>query len=190
MDKQPQQIKFYRGFLSQIDKLLRQIIWNETNYLDALGKQLKVARDHFKKAVDEEDPTYIEPREFVQESDGKENYIEVFVSLYCSSGELVDWQRILANIGKQVISRPMMLTESEVKEFIKTKPNDEKEAYAVLFLPDSNVIRHIGSEPGNRNKLGHELVNIKDSRLESDVVVRFVHQNIEYEYKHGTLVAK
>lgn len=190
MDKQPQQIKFYRKVITKVDTLMRDVTWNQTQYLEALGQELKTVRDQFKRAVDEEDPTYIEPHEFEAASDGKENWVEIFVSLYSYGIELKDWEKLLTSINKQVISRPILNKEENINEWIRSKPKQKHEAYVVLLVPPENVITKVGADRPSKNTLGHDLINIKDSRMTDDVIVRFVHDNQVYEYVHGQLVPK
>lgn len=189
-DKVPPQIKFYRGVLQSGQAMLNDAGWQGSPISEKLCENLKADFQAMLQAVQEEDPTFIRQEEVKENKEEEEKFTLVYVSLFCVSGELKDWEKILHNIDKQVISRPILTSEDEMKTLLRSKENLQKQGYAVLKLLEKNVIRQQSADRASQNEFGHELVSIKDSRIDAEVIEYFVHENHQYVLEHGLLVSK
>jgi intracellular multiplication protein IcmQ len=113
---------------------------------------------------------------------------EVYVSLYSTEGRLIQsWERIVNNLPRQIISRPIYENEEDIITAIKYKENKENEAYVSVYINTSDVLT-IHEDKIPKDKLGKKLLVLKDKALELDNITRFVHLSGEYQYLHGRLI--
>lgn len=189
-DAEPKLIKFYKHTKAKLDALTREAFWQSGGVLKGIQHNLVMILEDFTKAINAEDPTHIAQQQSDESEELGEEYTKVYVSLYCVSGQLHDWEKILSNIDKQVISRPILVKEEHIQSLIRSKENSNNQAYAVLQVLESNVIRQTTADRPDHDTLGHEMVSLKDSRIDSESILYFVHQNQTYRLEHGLLVEK
>jgi intracellular multiplication protein IcmQ len=113
---------------------------------------------------------------------------EVFVSLYSSEGSVLQsWEPIVANLPKQMVSRPIYADEEDIKALIKTKEKKNNEAYVSMYIAQSDILI-LPSDRTPMDKLGKSLLILKDKSLSLDNINRFVHQSGVYRYVNGKLI--
>lgn len=175
-----------------IIKTLRGIIdtgpWDKSSFLSVVGKNLRQILDAF--SVELGAPTVLQQQaelRMASKTARELGMIEVYVSLYSSSGnDMLSWERILASLPRQIISRPIYREEGDVKNAIRTKEHTVNEAYvAVLIQPDD--ILAMPPDKVAKDRYGVELLSLKDRSIQLDFVNRFVHQNSTYAYERGHL---
>jgi intracellular multiplication protein IcmQ len=113
---------------------------------------------------------------------------QIFIALYSSEGSnLQSWERILANLPRQLISRPIYTDEESVQSLIRSKENKVNEAYVVAYISQADIL-NLAAEKIPIDKFGKSLLSIKDRSLSLDNVTRFVHLSGTYRYLKGRLV--
>ncbi|WP_028388111.1 Dot/Icm secretion system protein IcmQ [Legionella fairfieldensis] len=177
-----------REILNAFDEALKNGPWEESNFLRVIGKSLREIRDNFASHLngDEEivkgDSSSVNP--LAQRSDHR----AIYVSLYSSEGNnLQAWERILANLPRQMISRPVYENEVSVQHLIKSKENKVNEAYVVIYINHADILP-VPPDKILTDKFGNPLMNLKDRSLRLENIVQFVHLSGTYRYVKGRLI--
>ena len=175
--------------LNALNEAIEKGPWDKTNFLKVLGKNLVEVRDGFlnqlgarTQAQMKADTTHAE--RMVTRSSQR----EVYISLYSTDGSNIQsWERIVTNLPRQMISRPIYSEEEDVKALLRLKDNKINEAYVAIFVNQSDVLS-LSADKTAVDKLGKQLLNLKDKSLFLENVSRFVHISGDYHLDHGRLI--
>ncbi|MBA2652765.1 MAG: Dot/Icm secretion system protein IcmQ [Tatlockia sp.] len=178
------------AILQALNEAIETGPWDESNFLRALGKNLRGIRDDFANQMNSRDDLAKSTRELAATtlSTQRESQQEVYIALYSSEGNnLQSWERILTNLPRQIISRPIYADEAEVLYSIKSKENKVNEAYVAIYISQTDILKlHQDKIP--LDKFGKPLLSLKDRTLNLENVTRFVHLSGTYNYVKGRLV--
>lgn len=176
--------------LKALDEAIQQGPWEESNFLRVIGKNLREIRDDYVRHIESNQiKTNIKSYDDHPMA-SKAGYQEIFVSLYSSEGtNLQAWERILINLPRQMISRPIYANESDVIQLIKSKVNKANEAYVAIYINENDILP-IAADKIPRDKLGKPLLVLKDRSLTVDNISRFVHFSGDYIFSKNHLVKK
>ena len=175
-----------KEILDSLDNAIEKGPWDESNFLKVIGKNLKEIRDDFASHLGEEEQQKIASNlaDRVALRSGQQ---EVFIALYSTDGsKLHSWERILANLPRQMISRPVYNEEKDVKEMLRTKENKVNEAYVSIYVNQTEVLP-VPSEKIPVDKLGKALLTLKNNAIKLNNINRFVHHSGAYKYANGRL---
>lgn len=176
--------------LRAIDEAIEQGPWEESNFLRVIGKNLRGIRQNLvDKMAQNTKNTLISSQQdnLLLKQNGLQ---EVFVALYSSEGnQLQSWERILNNLQRQMVSRPIYAKEENIKSLIKSKENKLNEAYVSIFINKDDILT-LSDEKTPHDKLGKPLLTLKDRSLNLDNIHYFVHLSGIYTYAKGRLVKK
>lgn len=174
--------------LKALDEAIKNGPWDQSNFLRAIGTNLNEIRDNFVSQLGTRSQAQMKAdTHLAQRMALRSGQQEVFVSLYSADGSnLQSWERIVANLPRQMISRPIYTSEEHVKELIKTKDNKQNEAYLVIYINQSDVIPLLG-EKALSDKLGNPLLTLKDKTLNLENISRFVHVTGVYQFDRNRL---
>ncbi|MDP1602311.1 MAG: Dot/Icm secretion system protein IcmQ [Legionella sp.] len=175
--------------LKALDDALDQGPWEESNFLRVIGKNLREIRDDLTSHINKNVARGTEQKEkkMAVLQSGQQ---EVFIALYSSEGnQLQSWERIIANLQRQMISRPIYAQESDVQFLIKSKENKLNEAYVVIVVNEEDILT-VSSDKIPRDKFGKPLMSLKDRSLNLNNITRFVHLSGAYDYTKGRLIKK
>jgi intracellular multiplication protein IcmQ len=180
-----------QAILKALDETIATGPWEESNFLRVIGKNLREIRDNFANQLG----NGLKAQERLKTESNLANRIalragqqEVFIALYSTEGNnLQTWERILANLPRQMISRPIYADEKDAQSSIKVKENKVNEAYVAIYI-DQNDILAMHPDKTPVDKLGRPLLSLKDRSLHLDNIIRFVHLSGVYRYSKGRLV--
>lgn len=163
--------------------------WDKSNFLRVIGKNLKTIRDDYLNQLNGQQILEKKAEDLATASKIiKEGEQEIYVSLYCIDGtSLQAWERIILNLPRQMISRPIYGDEQSVVNLIKSKENKLNEAYVVITVNQSDILQLV-EDKIPYDKFGKALLVLKDRSLNLDKINRFVHNGISYNYQKGRLV--
>ena len=174
--------------LQALDEALSAGPWNETSFIVVVGKKLKLLRDDLaaKIAKFEEDetsaPEYVAHRAHLSAS-----HKLVFVSLYSIEGiNIGSWERIIDNLQRQIVSRPVYAQEEDVQNIIKTKDKKINEAYVSLYIAQADILE-LPADKIPLDKLGKPMMVLKDNAINLQNIEYFYHITGKYRYSHGHL---
>ena len=172
----------------KIDEVSSKKLWESSGFLRAVNKKLKALKEIFLQAsVVEEGSSKVSSR--LEQRISKHNdYAELYVSLYSSEGDKISaWERILYNLSKHVISRPIYDNEENIKKLIKSKENPHNEAYIAIMVQRSDLLPPIRQDKVLQDRLGQPLLTLKDNSILLNNVKRFVHVSGVYEWQKNKL---
>lgn len=179
------------AILKALDNAIELGPWDGSNLLRVIGKKLRGLRDNYASQVhslgigQSKMASHLANR--VALRSGQQ---EIFIALYSFDGmNLLSWDRILMNLPKQMVSRPIYANEEDVKTFIKTKENKNNEAYVSMYVNQSDILV-LPPEKTPVDKLGKPLLTLKDKALSLDNINRFEHITGTYQFSQGRLVKK
>jgi intracellular multiplication protein IcmQ len=176
------------AILDALDEALRNGPWEKSNFLRVMGKNLQELRDNFAKKANAPSSAQIKSDSLLAHRQSlRESQQEVFVSVYCADGtNIQSWEKIVMNLPRQMISRPIYADETQVKDLIKSKVHKENEAYVGIFVNKTDIL-HLSADKTLVDKLGSSLLALKDKSLDLENITRFVHMTGVYNYSRGRL---
>lgn len=177
------------AILKALNDAIEQGPWDESNFLRAIGKNLKEIRDNFSNQVNAAEINHSKMiTQLAQKTALRSGLKEIFIALYSSEGtKLQSWERILINLPKQMISRPIYADEADVKAILRTKVNKNNEAYVSMYVNHNDILQ-LPPDKTPVDKLGKPLLTVKDKSLILDNVHQFVCTTGTYQLVHGRLV--
>jgi intracellular multiplication protein IcmQ len=163
--------------------------WDKSNFLKVIGKNLIEIRDTFLSQLGANSQAQLKAESHLANRIAlRSGQQEVYVSLYSSDGiNLQSWDRIVANLPRQMISRPIYADEEDAKAIIKTKENKQNEAYVAIYINQSDILL-LSPDKAPVDKLGKVLLSLKDKTLNLDNISRFVHISGSYRFVNGHLI--
>lgn len=164
--------------------------WKETTFLRVIGKNLQKIRDDLQNELN---PTVVtvnsnKAPNLLDRVAARSGQKEVFISLYAAGGDNMQvWERLLGNLPKQVISRPIYANEEDVRELIRFKANNINEAYISVFVKNEDILQ-VPSDKIPKDRFGKALLMLKDKSIALENISRFVHTFGVYTYNKGRLI--
>lgn len=170
--------------LNALDEALATGPWSESNFLKIIQKNLQDIRNEFASAIEIKEDMIVDPG--LAEARFKD-LKEVYISLYSSDGaELSSWERIINNLPRQLISRPIYAAEEDIKYLIRSKENKINEAYVAIYINEQDIL-NLSADKVMKDKFGKLLLNLKDKTLNLNNISRFVHYSGVYSFQKGRL---
>ena len=183
-DLTEQQIK---AILKLLENAINQGPWEGSNFLKVIGKSLHDFHSKLATHLDSAEQLKNKPSHVGSKSPNQ-NQQEVFISLYTTEGNNIQaWERILINLPRHMISRPIYENEEDVKNLVKSKENKLNEAYVSIFV-DKSYILSVPPDRAPRDKFGKVLLTLRDKSLDLNHVNYFVHLSGTYHYIRGRLI--
>lgn len=178
-----------KAILEALDEAIKNGPWDKSNFLRAIGKNLNEIRDDFVKKANARSREQVKTDIYLASRLAlRSNQQEIFVSLYSADGSnLQSWERIIVNLPRQMISRPIYAEEEQVKALLKTKENKQNEAYVDIYINSTDIIPP-HPDKAIVDKLGNTLLTLKDKTLHLENISRFVHISGVYQFSRGRLI--
>lgn len=177
------------AMLKALNDAIEKGPWEQSNFLKVIGKNLIEIRDGFLSQLGASSQAQLKAESSLANQIAlRSGQQEVYVSLYSSDGiNLQSWERIVANLPSQMISRPIYADEEDVKAVLKIKENKQNEAYVAIYINQSDILS-LSADKASVDKLGKVLLSLKDKTLSLDNLSRFVHLSGVYRYVNNRLV--
>lgn len=175
--------------LKALNKAIEEGPWEKSNFLRMVGKNLIAIRDDFLTRLGAKSEHELKNEsQLANKMALRSNQLEIFISLYSSDGiNIQSWERIVANLPKQTISRPIYSNEENLKETLKLKDNKNNEAYVAIFI-DKQDLLSLAPDKILKDKFGTPLLSLKDRTLNLENISRFVHVTGSYQFLRGRLI--
>lgn len=178
-----------KAILEALDEAIKNGPWERSNFLRVIGKNLNEIRDDFAKKANARTQEQVKTDIYLAHKLAlRRNQQEIFISLYSVDGSnLQSWERIIANLPRQMISRPIYAEEEQIQAMLKTKENKQNEAYVAIYINEGDIIP-LHPDKAIIDKLGNKLLTLKDKTLHLENVSRFVHISGIYQLTRGRLI--
>ena len=177
------------AILKALNDAIEKGPWEQSNFLKVIGKNLIEIRDGFLNQLGASSQAQLKAESHLANRIAlRSGQQEVYVSLYSTDGiNLQSWERIVANLPRQMISRPIYADEEDIKAVLKTKENKQNEAYVAIYINQSDILA-LSPDKASVDKLGKALLSLKDKTLNLDNISRFVHLSGVYRFANGHLI--
>ncbi len=183
-DLSEQQIK---EILDALDEMLETGPWDASNFLRVIGKNIATIRENFVTQTKGGQSSSKAEAHLANRIALRAGQQEIYVSLYAAEGnQIQSWEKIVGNLPRQMISRPIYADEQSVKASIKSKENPQNEAYVAIYVNQSDIL-NISEDKIPVDKLGNKLLTLKDKSLNLNNISRFVHKSGVYQFSGGRL---
>jgi intracellular multiplication protein IcmQ len=181
--------KQVHSILTSLRELLERGPWNNSAFLRVLGKKIQKTHDDFAVSAGRSQQAELhESTQHNKKQELLETQQEVFVALYSSDGANIQaWEKILTNLPRQSISRPVYAEEEAIKNVFKERRNPLNEAYVVMYIT-RDAILPTPMDKTPKDRFGTDLLTLKDKALVLEHMIRFVHASGVYTYKKGRLI--
>lgn len=175
--------------LKALNEAIENGPWDQSNFLKAIGKNLTEIRDDFLNKLGAQSQAQLKAESHKASRIALRSGLkEVYISLYSSDGtNIQSWEKIVANLPRQMISRPIYADEADVIAILKTKENKSNEAYMAIYINQTDILS-LAADKSPVDKLGKVLLSLKDKSLNLDNASRFVHESGVYHLEHGKLI--
>ncbi|KGP62555.1 phosphoesterase [Legionella norrlandica] len=176
------------AILKALNDAIEKGPWDKSNFLRAIGKKLVSIRDRFLRRIGASSQAKLRAESHLANRIAlRSGQQEIYISLYSSDGSnLQSWEKILYSLPRQIISRPIYADEEDVKAILKTKENKQNEAYAAVYINQTDILP-LSPDKAPVDKLGKTLLSLKDKSISLDNISRFVHISGVYRYVNGRL---
>ncbi|WP_298626817.1 Dot/Icm secretion system protein IcmQ [uncultured Legionella sp.] len=177
------------AILNALNEAIEKGPWEQSNFLKVVGKNLIEIRDGFLNQLGASSHAQLKAESHLANRIAlRSGQQEIFISLYSSDGtNMQSWEKIIVNLPRQMISRPIYADEADVKAILKTKENKQNESYVGIYINQSDILP-LSSDKAPVDKLGTILLSLKDKTLNLDNISRFVHLTGVYKYERGRLI--
>ncbi len=179
------------SILATLDDALAQGPWGASTFLSLIGKKLQHIRDEFEQKQQEGGLYGHSSTLSASANERAERYAQmqkIFIALYASDGtNLNSWERVIANLPSQMISRPVYAKEEDIIAILRSKSNPVNEAYASFYVDPKYILEKL-TEKITVDKLGKPLLALKDKAINLAHLDRFVHLSGTYQFVNGRLV--
>lgn len=177
------------AILKSLNETIEKGPWEKSSFLKVIGKNLRQVREEFIRMLGARTSAELKAESHLANRMAlRSGQQEVFVSLYSADGSnLQSWERIVANLPKQMISRPIYADEAHMKDILQIKENKINEAYVAIYINQMDILP-LSAEKASFDKLGKALLSLKDKTLNLENITRFVHQSGVYRYERGHLI--
>jgi intracellular multiplication protein IcmQ len=177
------------AILKALDDALKEGPWDDSNFLRVIGKNLREIRDGFANQLNSKE------QEKAKLASNLANRValrsgqkEIFIALYSFDGSnLQSWERIIINLPKQTVSRPIYENEEDIRAIIKTKENKNNEGFVSIYVNQSDILP-MTPDKTPVDKLGKPLLTLKDKVLSLDNINYFAHVTGTYQLAQGRLI--
>lgn len=177
------------AILNALNDAIAQGPWQQSAFLKVIGKNLLEIREDFLNQLGASGHAQLKAESHLANRIAlRSGQQEIYVSIYSMDGSnLQSWEKIIANLPRQMISRPIYADEEDVKAALKTKENKQNEGYVAIYINQSDILS-LGPDKLSLDKQGRPLLSLKDKTLYVDNISRFVHISGIYQLAKGRLV--
>jgi intracellular multiplication protein IcmQ len=177
------------AILKALNDAIEKGPWEKSNFLKVIGKNLTDVRDDFLNQLGASSHAQLKAESHLANRIAlRSGQQEIYISLYSADGtNIQSWEKIVINLPRQMISRPIYADEADIKALLKTKENKQNEAYVAIYINQFDILP-LSADKAPVDKLGKTLLSLKDKTLSLDNISRFVHASGVYRYERGRLV--
>jgi intracellular multiplication protein IcmQ len=160
--------------------------FTHSSFLKIVQQQIQQLSQGFDEAV--QSVYFSEDSSLIDSLQNQDQQI-VYISVYCSDGSKIDaWSRVIMNLPKQYISRPVYLREEDAQKAAKAKAQFLNEAYVAVMVDKKNIFSTDNELFNLKDKFGHRLITLKDRAIDLSNILFFWHHSKQYILKNNSLI--
>ena len=113
----------------------------------------------------------------------------LFISIYQTQGrDIKQWELLLRSLSTFYLGRPVYDDIEKAQAWVRSKNDPSTEAFVEVWVNNSTILEAPTYQ--RCDKLGQKLVNLSQSALKTEDIVRFYHLNKCYDFKENILIIK
>ncbi len=171
--------------LASFDKALIEGDWESRTLFRAIGKRLREFRDQIENEILPEAGENTGSLKLQQEN---KHLKTIYISLYQTEyRDLQRWMHCIKALTEYCITRPIYLEETAIKQALRAKTDNVREAYVIAKIKPEHIIEEINGQK-MQDKWGNYLVRLKENSLKPEHIEFFIHDNKHYSVVEGNLV--
>lgn len=177
--------------LKALNKAIEEGPWEHNLFFQGIGKKLRDLRDRFQdelglhEHLEQNNP--VQPGA-IQGTTSQNQLIDVYVSLYQAEGaNLQKWGVVVNSLVGHSLTRPVYKNEEDIKELIRSKDYKNNDAYVAVRIRLEDIYPPIPDKP-LVDRLGHELLVLRDNVIKLENILYFVHVSGRYLLHNRTLI--
>jgi len=183
MDSLEDEVKKFYEYYNQI---LANEGWDKAPFLKIMHAKLLKLKLELDELVGFDSQLELERRGETSPQPISDGFIKLFIYLYTTEGKKVEaWQRLLANLDKQYISRPIYRHEADAQYAVFNAPVVHNAGYVAVWVEKKFLLE---PEVGPQDKFGHELLMLKDRAVDLTKIDYFWTNTSQYQWKLGKLI--
>lgn len=168
-----------------IKKFLAGEFFDRAPFLKIFRQQLQVLSDKFDNTAQE----IFSSESLVSKENNFANRQLVYISVYSAEGKNMDaWHRVLLNLPKQYVSRPIYAKEEDAQYAARNKGLLTNEGYVAIWVEKSSIMSKDDQLFDLKDKFDHALVTLKDKAIDIKNINYFWVNSSQYILKNGRLV--
>ena len=157
--------------------------WQQSNYLKLMhGRLAKIAND-LQESINDINASHND----VVQTEGRAHPDEqlIFISVYSAFGKMIEsWERVIINLPKQYVSRPIYLHEKDAQYAARFKGVLQNEAYVSVWVKKTDII-----DTGMlKDKFNRTLISLKDKAINLANIEYFWNVSIRYKWQNTQLI--
>jgi Dot/Icm secretion system protein IcmQ len=172
--------------VNAIDKVITEGNWEGSLFFRNILKRLEKLREFVITELSDTEEQAAE--DIVEQENLKEQqgYKKVYIAIYQAKGEqLAGWFTAVKNLDEYYVSRPAYLHENHAQEMINAK-RSRNDAYVAVWIHQDNIL----ATDKMHDKLGHELLTLREGSINVENIIEFVHDKNRYCFTENKLVLR
>jgi intracellular multiplication protein IcmQ len=175
-----------KKFQELYDKILANQGWQNSPFLKIMHAKLMKLRQEMDLMLFEKPPNHLEIDSGSMVETEDKNIQRVYIYLYTSDGKKLDaWQRLLATLDKQYISRPIYRNEIDAQYAALNAPVFINAGYAAVWVKKDSIL---STSEDLKDKFEHDLMMLKDRSISLNKIDFFWCNYSKYLWKNEKLI--
>lgn len=183
-------LKAMQELVKALDKVLGVGDWQESLFLRGVEKKVRDLRTEAAELVNQLSvkANVKTPGAAKLADSAVQSLMEtVYISIYQHDpNDIRKWEKTLKVITEYSVTRPIYNQEDYVQEMIRARPDPNKEAYIAVDVKTADIIKGLAGKAA-ADKVGHELLAIRDGGVLPRNIKKFVHAGKIYQFADGVL---
>lgn len=176
--------------LKALNEAIEKGPWENSLFFKGIGKKLRDVRDRFQNEMglaefmDEGGESKKKDQNLAIENS---KLATVYISLYQAEGSnLQKWGAVVNSLIAHTLSRPVYRNEADIQAMIRAKDYKMNDAYIAVKVKEEDIIKSTDEKPVV-DRLGHELLLLREGALRLQNIIAFTHLSVKYHFSGGTL---
>lgn len=182
------EIELAKKLIESLDTAIQKGPWDKGLLFQTIGKKLMAFKEELLQELQLELPEhYVSNKKRIpSEYENSPDYLTVYISLYMTDGmNISKWEKFLNTLSSNFSSRPIYKNEEDIKKVLRAKENKTNDAYIVAHVKIQDLIT--SSQPPT-DKLGHELLVLRQGSIHPKNISHFYHSSGFYLFQDGRLI--
>lgn len=176
-----------KKFQQVYNDMLADERWQQSPFLKIMHAKMSMLKEQLENLIDSSNPEITDlntPSTFKQPDD---NFQKIYIYLYTSDGKKLDaWQRVVENLDKHYISRPIYENEFDAQHAAIHAPVFFNAGYVGVWVDKKFINKNLDTDDF-KDKFGHTLISLKDRAIDLSRIDSFWNNYVQYAWTNSKL---